>query len=76
MNCGRCIRCLDEGWFEKSENELELAEMSLFEVLIKPSRRRLVVCQHCGNKRCPCATDHNLTCTNSNEPGQAGSRYA
>jgi hypothetical protein len=62
MNCGRCIRCLDEGWDKPNE----LAEMSLFEALIKPSRRRLVVCQHCGNKRCPCATDHNLTCTNSN----------
>jgi hypothetical protein len=25
--------------------------------------------------RCPRATDHNLACTNSNEPGQPGSRY-
>ena len=34
-----------------------------------------IVCPTCGNKRCPHATDHNLQCTNSNEPGQKGSRY-
>ena len=36
---------------------------------------RMIVCPECGNKRCPHATDHNLPCTNSNEPGQPGSRY-
>lgn len=36
----------------------------------------MIVCSECGNKRCPKATDHRLTCTRSNEPGQAGSRYA
>jgi Zn finger protein HypA/HybF involved in hydrogenase expression len=36
---------------------------------------RFIVCPSCGNKRCPRATDHGLECTNSNEPGQAGSRY-
>lgn len=36
---------------------------------------RMIVCPNCGNKRCPHATDHNLECTKSNEPGQAGSRY-
>ena len=35
----------------------------------------MIVCPACGNKRCPHATDHNLACTNSNEPGQPGSRY-
>lgn len=34
-----------------------------------------VVCNICGNKRCPHATDHELECTNSNEPGQKGSVY-
>ena len=34
-----------------------------------------IVCPECGNKRCPKSTDHNLACTNSNEPGQEGSRY-
>ncbi len=36
---------------------------------------RMIVCPTCGNKRCPHSTDHNLPCTNSNDPGQAGSRY-
>lgn len=36
---------------------------------------RMIVCPTCGNKRCPHATDHNLACTGSNEPGQPGSRY-
>ncbi len=34
-----------------------------------------IVCATCGNKRCPHATDHRLACTNSNDPGQLGSRY-
>lgn len=36
---------------------------------------RMIVCPACGNKRCPHSTDHTLTCTGSNEPGQPGSRY-
>jgi hypothetical protein len=35
----------------------------------------MIVCPTCGNKRCPHSTDHNLSCTGSNEPGQPGSRY-
>ncbi len=35
----------------------------------------MIVCNICGNKRCPHATDHELQCTNSNEPGQKGSYY-
>lgn len=35
----------------------------------------MFVCRHCGNKRCPHATDHRLSCTGSNEPGQEGSSY-
>lgn len=34
------------------------------------------LCNLCGNKRCPHATDHTLDCTNSNEPGQTGSWYS
>jgi hypothetical protein len=34
-----------------------------------------IVCETCGNKRCPKATDHNLDCTGSNEPVQPGSLY-
>ena len=36
---------------------------------------RMIVCPQCGNKRCPHSTDHNLPCTNSNDPNQPGSRY-
>jgi hypothetical protein len=36
---------------------------------------KFIVCPICGNKRCPRATDHTLVCTNSNNPGQSGSRY-
>ena len=36
---------------------------------------RMIVCPTCGNKRCPCATDHNCACTDSNEANQPGSRY-
>ena len=36
---------------------------------------RMIVCPSCGFKCCPHATDHNLACTNSNEPGQVGSKY-
>jgi hypothetical protein len=34
-----------------------------------------IVCEICGNKRCPHANDHRLECTNSNEAGQPGSAY-
>ena len=36
---------------------------------------RMVLCPQCGNKRCPKATDHELKCTGSNQPGQPGSNY-
>lgn len=35
----------------------------------------MILCEICGNKRCPHATDHELDCTGSNEPGQKGSAY-
>lgn len=34
-----------------------------------------VLCPTCGNKRCPKASNHELECTGSNEPGQEGSVY-
>lgn len=34
-----------------------------------------ILCEECGNKRCPKATNCELDCTNSNEPGQKGSTY-
>ena len=39
------------------------------------TRTLMMVCQKCGNKRCPHATDHRNACTGSNEPGQSGSIY-
>lgn len=38
-------------------------------------RAWMVVCPICGNKRCPKASNHDLLCTASNEPGQPGSVY-
>ncbi len=36
---------------------------------------RFYMCETCGCKRCPHATDHRYACTGSNEPGQEGSIY-
>lgn len=43
--------------------------------LIPVTMTRMIVCMKCGNKRCPHATNHELACTGSNEPGQKGSHY-
>jgi hypothetical protein len=37
---------------------------------------RMFLCETCGNKRCPHATNHVHACTGSNAPGQPGSDYA
>ena len=42
---------------------------------ITPCNARFVVCPECGNKRCPKAHNHELTCTNSNDVGQKGSSW-
>jgi hypothetical protein len=34
-----------------------------------------IVCDICGHKRCPHATNHELECTGSNESGQKGSLW-
>lgn len=36
---------------------------------------KMILCPVCGNKRCPHASNHDLPCTGSNEPGQTGSVY-
>jgi hypothetical protein len=36
---------------------------------------QFIVCEICGNKRCPHATDHRHECTKSNKYGQSGSYY-
>ena len=58
-NCGACYNCLND-----PDRQFE-----------NPVIYRMIVCVKCGNKRCPRSTDHKLACTNSNEPGQNGSRY-
>lgn len=60
-NCGQCYRCLDG---------------KVNEYGWPITATRMITCVMCGNKRCPHATDHELDCTDSNEPGQPGSRYA
>jgi len=40
-----------------------------------PYANWFIVCEKCGNKRCPHATNHELNCTNSNAPGQKGSVF-
>lgn len=57
-----CYNCLSQ---IKDENYLGLPVTAY----------TFIVCPDCGNKRCPKSTDHALQCTNSNEPGQEGSRY-
>lgn len=57
--CRKCLRARD------AQNQvLGSVEMTV-----------MILCPTCGNKRCPHATDHDLACTNSNEPGQKGSEY-
>ena len=63
--CG-CHRCLAE----------RKAGRQVGKMFIRESAMRMVVCDCCGNKRCPHATDHRHGCTGSNKPGQAGSIYS
>ncbi len=39
------------------------------------SSTKMILCPICSNKRCPHASDHDLACTGSNEPGQPGSIF-
>lgn len=73
------------GWIDEMQKEQEATFKAIRDggcgchACIKARGHRamhMIVCRQCGNKRCPHATDHNLCCTNSNEPGQAGSLYA
>lgn len=62
--CG-CTKCLDARY----------PAAPIIGLFIPYSRTLMVLCQICGNKRCPHAADHRNACTNSNEPGQPGSNY-
>lgn len=65
-----CYRCT----LELVERE-PLAEAEKLFGLVDPRTARMFLCALCGNKRCPHAADHRLTCTRSNAPGQPGSLY-
>lgn len=57
--CNNCYDCL---------NKSELG-------LMNPVNSQMILCEICGNKRCPHATNHNNNCTNSNAVGQEDSIY-
>jgi len=63
--CRKCLRKLD-----KTNPEFLFSDL-----LIPREFTVMALCEICGNKRCPHATDHELECTGSNEPGQKGSYY-
>ena len=58
-----CHRCIDE------------KNLTAEGMAIPLSMTKMILCPVCGNKRCPHASDHDLPCTGSNEPGQPGSVY-
>lgn len=39
---------------------------------LKLNAMQMILCDECGNKRCPKAENHRYKCTGSNEPGQIG----
>lgn len=63
-DCG-CLRCRGE----RGEGQTILG------IWFGPDALQMILCEICGNKRCPHANDHRHDCTNSNERGQPGSRY-
>jgi hypothetical protein len=67
-----CLKHFEEPNVPKHSEHLATS----FEEMINPCRALFIVCKICGNKRCPKATDCDLDCTNSNEPGQVGSVYS
>lgn len=60
-------------WCYNCNKDRVVSDNGLFKLTLPMTQ--MIVCPHCGNKRCPKATDHSFACTDSNEPGQAGSRY-
>ena len=63
-DCGRCCAC----WIARATSPAD--------AITRITSRTMFLCPTCGNKRCPKASDHRLTCTGSNAPGQLGSIYA
>ena len=63
--CG-CRKCL-----RQRDSKIQVLDS----IVIPIEMAMMILCPTCGNKRGPHATDHDLACTNSNEPGQKGSAY-
>lgn len=66
-DCASCYNQLIEDYFSVDTPENIKARLNT---------SRMIVCQLCGNKRCPHASFHGNECTESNDPGQPGSFYA
>ncbi|WP_449102807.1 hypothetical protein [Pseudomonas extremaustralis] len=64
-DCGRCHKCLSG----------KIAFVALGAIKIPVTATRMILCPACGCKRCPKASDCQLDCTDSNDPGQPGSVY-
>ena len=60
-----CLRCRNE----RDEHTM------LWGLTVPIEASMMIVCQVCGSKRRPHSDDHRNPCSNSNEPGQPGSRY-
>ena len=60
-----CLRCRNE----RHEGTVILS------VFVPVEATMMIVCEICGNKRCPHSDDHRNKCTGSNATGQPGSRY-
>lgn len=69
----RCHRCRDAQLDQMGLCNLEPSEQ--IKRMADGGAFGMVLCPTCGNKRCPHASDHRLSCTNSNTPGQPGSVY-
>lgn len=67
--CG-CWKCSIE-WDKKNLP----SDLPLIERWNGSRTNRFIVCEICGNKRCPHANNHDNECTGSNETGQKGSAY-
>jgi hypothetical protein len=68
-----CRKCLTERGKIKT---LSLTGHDLTTLPLDGEFVGMIVCNLCGNKRCPHATNHENPCTKSNDVGQAGSIYA
>ena len=68
---GNIRQCCRRHWGKDSGKYAKASGSTLF----NPTEMLMMLCQTCGNKRCPKATDCRLACTGSNDPGQVGSVY-